>query len=324
MIGITAIKPYFEGKRTALEDLIANAELTEEASTYFEASGIEAIRQSKESGFALALGAAEQLLADEQIDPERIDLVIYIRGRIPDQLVSSEATRLQHALGATKAMVLSVCDLGCADSTMALKMAVDYLTANRSARQALVCYGHRNPESCRFRYPVTVQGDGGIACLLSKGNGHALLDFAFDFNGAYWDLFKIEYEGRRKESLREECRDLRAYGFELAVESRMKFQQCNQKLLDRHRLSYGDIDHILMQNISARAFEVYSQFLNHPISPVCRQNLSEYGHLGCADILLNLHLGLESGLFSTGQKLLIMNNSPVAAWTTLLLQVQST
>jgi 3-oxoacyl-[acyl-carrier-protein] synthase III len=322
MVGLKAIKTYFAGRRVRVTDLDGYQELPAAGVEYYAQSGIDTVyAAAPRTGYELALGAAEQLLADGQIEADQIDLILYIRGRIPDQLVASEAMRLKHELGATSAQALAISDLGCADSSVALKLALDHHAANRAARHVLICYGHRNPEGCRFRFPVTVQGDGGFACLVSKSAGCRVLDLQLESNGAYWDLFKIDYQGKTKEQMREVCRDLRAYGFELAVESRMRFERLNQKLLQRHGLTYQDIKHVLLQNISQRAYVVYEDVIQHPISPVCRQNLAQYGHLGCADVFLNLQSGLESGLFRPGERVLVMNNSPVAAWTSFLIEI---
>lgn len=321
-IGIKAIKPFFGGKRVRVRELEGFAQLPPAGIEYYDQCGIDTVHvASSHTSYSLALGAAEQLLADEQIDAAEIDLIIFIKGRVPDQLVSSEATHLKHELGATAAHTIAVSDLGCSDSTVALKLAWDHLVANRAARHVLICYGHRNPEGCRFRFPVTVQGDGGFACLVSRTDRCRLVDQQMESNGAYWDLFKIDYQGKRKDEMREECRDLRAYGFELAVESQMRFNRMNQKLLGRQGIAYKDVPHVLLQNISQRAFTVYGDLIQGTISPVCAQNLARYGHLGCADVFLNLQLGLEAGVFRPGDRVLLMNNSPVAMWTTFLLQI---
>lgn len=321
-VGLRAIRSFFSGKRLRVKDLDGFRQLPAAAVEYYSQAGIDTIQVAAgQTSYSLALGAAEQLLADEQIEADQIDLILYIKGRVPDLLVASEATRLKHDLGAKSAHTLAISDLGCADSSVALKLALDHHAANRGTRHVLICYGHRNPEGCRFRYPVTVQGDGGFACLVSKSPKCRVVDLQMESNGAYWDLFKIDFLGKPKDELREECRDLRAYGFELAVESRMRFEKINQRLLQRNGLTPADVSHVLLQNISQRAYVVYEDVVGRAISPVCAQNLAQYGHLGCADVFLNLQAGLESGLFRAGERVLIMNNSPVAAWTSFLVEI---
>lgn len=324
-VGITAIAPFFAGRSVALRDLPGYAALSPAAVEYYDQCGIGTVQVADDhTSYSLARGAAERVLADAGIAASDLALLIFIKGRVPDQLVASEATRLQHDLGASAAQVMAVSDLGCADSTVALKLAWDHLLANRGSRHVLICYGHRNPEGCRFREPVTVQGDGGFACVVSKGGGGCrLLDYAAESNGAFWDLFKIDYEGKLRSELREECRSLRAYGFQLAVESQSRFDKLNRALLARHGLAYPGIQHVLLQNISTRAYLVYADLVEGEISPVCGQNLTRHGHLGCADVFLNLQLGLESGVIRGGDRVLVMNNSPAAVWTTVLLQVAS-
>lgn len=60
----------------------------------------------------------------------------------------------------------------------------------------------------------------------------------------------------------------------------------------------------LMQNMTASAYQFYESLLDLPIHPVCRKNLRRYGHLGAMD--------------GEGDHVLVLNNSPVAAWAVSL------
>lgn len=52
-----------------------------------------------------------------------------------------------------------------------------------------------------------------------------------------------------------------------------------------------------------------------------RSNIRSYGHLGPADVLLNLRTGLDTGEFGPGETVLVMNNSPAAAWSSALVRL---
>jgi 3-oxoacyl-[acyl-carrier-protein] synthase-3 len=69
------------------------------------------------------------------------------------------------------------------------------------------------------------------------------------------------------------------------------------------------------------AFRFYEDLLKIKFAPVCYDNLKNYGHLGPMDIMLNLGSGIESGLFKKGELILLMDNSPVAAWGSILVQI---
>jgi 3-oxoacyl-[acyl-carrier-protein] synthase-3 len=259
-------------------------------------------------------------LQQNDLKGQDIDLLIFIQCRLPEYFMSSLGARLQHDIGASRAMILSLSDLGCTDMSMALKMAKDYLTANPSAEKVLISYGNKPYSPSRYRFPVTIYGDGGIAVLVTRTGKNKIIDVDIKTAGKYWDLFKVDFLDRTFKDYKEECTSLRKYGFELAIESKIRFLEMNTGLLQRNGLSRGDIQHYIMQNISVRAYEFYETAFDVKLSPVCRFNLRKYGHLGPADIMLNYQAGLNKGLINTGDRVLIMNNSPVASWSAILIE----
>jgi 3-oxoacyl-[acyl-carrier-protein] synthase III len=322
MIGIKAIKPYIVGEKVSTRDLPEASALQGPELEYFRNCGIESIVDSGSiSSFDLARGASEQLLQETGVEPDKIDVIIYIKSRTPDYLISSEATRLKHAIKAERAITFGLTDLGCADISMALKLSRDFLLANRRYNNILIAYGNKQFSSSRFRYPVNILGDGGIAVLIGRTEENKIIDIQLDANGSYWDLFRLNYRSTTSDNYKEECSDVRKYGFELAIESKNRFDELNKNILASSGLSKADIDYYLLQNISARAYDYYESAFGIKISPVCRMNLTQYGHLGSADIMLNYHTGVSSGIFQKGSRILIMNNSPVAAWSSMLVEV---
>ncbi|TXC81939.1 3-oxoacyl-[acyl-carrier-protein] synthase III C-terminal domain-containing protein [Luteibaculum oceani] len=322
MIGIKSIQSFTPGTPIAVHESNEFKNLNAVEREYFETVGIDTVYDSGNlQSYDLAKGASEQLLEQNGLEGKDLDFIIYIQSRTPEHFISSEATRLQHDLGANSAMAFAISNLGCADSSMAIKLAMDLLKANKKAKNVLICYGNKLYSNYRFRYPVTVMGDGGIAALIGRTENNQILDIQMQSNGAYWDLFKMEYRGKKDEEFKETCSNLRKYGFELAIESKNRFQELNQKVLDHNGLTSSEIDHYMLQNISSRAYEYYEQAFDIKLSPICQMNLSKYGHLGSGDVFLNFKTGVDSGLFQEGQNVLIMNNSPAAAWSTVLLEI---
>ena len=322
MTGIQSIKTYTPGTPVSIHNLQEKGTLSESELAYFTTCGINTIYDSGDiTSYELAKGACEKLLQETGTEASSIDLIIYIQSRMPEQFISSEATRLQYDIKANNALSFAISNLGCADSSMALKLAKDFLVANRKANNVLICYGNKLFSNYRFRYPVTIMGDGGVAALISKTDDHVITDMHIETNGHYWDLFKLEYRDKSFDQYKEECSDIRKYGFELAIESKNRFKQINESILKRNGLAMTDINHFMLQNISSGAYEYYQSAFDISISPICSVNLTQYGHLGAGDIFLNYQTGMESGIFQKGEKVLIMNNSPVAAWSTLLMEV---
>lgn len=160
-----------------------------------------------------------------------------------------------------------------------------------------------------------------MALTVSRDSTFRIVDMCIETNGAYWDLFKVDYRQSDAKGWEEVCRDRPTYTFSLAIESRNRFRRLNIDLLRRNGLDLSDIDHFVMQNISIGAFEFYEQCLEIHFARSCRTNLRRFGHLGSMDIIINLHTGLLSGEFSSGDRVLVMNNSPVAAWSSMLILV---
>ncbi|MGO4287987.1 3-oxoacyl-[acyl-carrier-protein] synthase III C-terminal domain-containing protein [Chitinophaga sp. RAB17] len=322
MIGIQSIKTYTPGTPVSIHSLQEKATFDENELSYFSTCGIDTVYDSGNiSSYELAKGATEKLLQETGTAAADIDMIIYVQSRMPEHFISSEATRLQHEIKADNALSFAITNLGCADSSMALKLAKDFLVANRKANHVLICYGNKLFSQYRFRNPVTIMGDGGVAALISKTADHKIADISIQTNGKYWDLFKLEYKNKSADQYKEACSDTRKYGFELAIESKNRFKEINDALLKSNQLVKEDIHHFLLQNISSRAYEYYQSAFDIRISPICAINLAQYGHLGAGDIFLNYQTGTESGIFQKGEKVLIMNNSPVAAWSSILIEV---
>lgn len=322
MIGIKDIATFFPVSTLSAADLPGGTALSADERAYFSTVGIEQVRVAEQdNGYALGKNAAMQLLEKNNIEGDDIQLIINIQSRLPEYFMSSSSAKLQSELHATNALVLAISDLGCTDMSMALKLAKDFLTANDAAEHVLICYGNKPYSPSRYRFPVTIYGDGGIAVLVGRTERNRIIDVDIRTEGKYWDLFKVEYLGKTFEQYQEVCTNHRRYSFELAIESKMRFAGLNNDILEKNELERADISHYILQNISLRAYEFYETAFGVKLSPVCKHNLQQYGHLGPADVMLNYKAGIESGLFRAGEKVLIMNNSPVASWSTILIEV---
>jgi len=322
MMGIKDIVSYFEGDRIAVSDLLERAALEPAERQYFGATGIETVYHANGAdGYHLARSAAQKLMERNKVSGQDIDLIIYIQNRLPPYLMSSSTARLQHDLGAVNAVGFSLADLGCTDMSMALQLAHDFLAGHSEAGLVLICYGNSPYTPSRFRYPVTINGDGAVALFVSRTADNRVVDINIKMKGAYWDLFKVDCGDRTYAAYKEECSSQRKYGFELAIESRLQVQALNEKALSKSGLVKEEVAHHLLQNLTLRSFEVYENAFEISIANVCRYNLRRYGHLGPADIMLNYQAGLETGLFQKGEYVLLMNNSPVASWSNILIEV---
>jgi len=271
------------------------------------------------SAHELTSRAARAALARAGLTADDVDVMVHVPGRVPEAFMQSELTRLQAEIGARHALALSVGELGCASSSSALAVLDALLNSDPAHVVALLTMAALTPTPYRYRRPVTLNGDGGMAVIVkANGTGFALRDMIQVTNGKYWNLFSVEYLNEPPGSWREKCRDEKQYAYALGMESIGVTRKLVDDLLSRNGAAIEDLGHVVMQNLSRSSFEFYEQVLGRPISPVCATNLASYGHLGPLDVFLNLH-SLDQ-LCSPGTFVLVVNNSPVAAWTALLFE----
>lgn len=321
MTGIASIGLSLDGTPARITDLPEHAALDEPARHVYRSLGIDTVLVDDADAAEVAARAATVALEGAGIAPGDVDALVTVQGRVPELLMASEATRIQAAIGATKATTFSVADLGCVSINSAFLVARALLDSNPSWSNVLLAHGSKPPSPRRFRYPVTVNGDGGVAVVIARDAAPRILDVTIETNGEYWDLYRVDFKDKPHRDWVEECKSLKTYSFKLAIESRNRFAALNEAVLARAGKTLADVDHFVMQNLSAGAFRFYEEFFGIEFAKACKVNLARYGHLGSMDVPLNLNTGMETGEFAAGDIVLVMNNSPVAAWSTMLVEV---
>jgi 3-oxoacyl-[acyl-carrier-protein] synthase-3 len=126
----------------------------------------------------LSVRAAESLLADADIDPESIDVVMYYGSMWKDYAVWQAAPWIAHRIGATRAYAVEYDNVSCG-TPVALRIARDMLLAEDELRRILVVAACRESylldygnERSRFMFNF---GDGAVAGLLEKDGGRNAL-----------------------------------------------------------------------------------------------------------------------------------------------------
>lgn len=323
MIALAASAWYLPDTSVAVAELPELAALSDAERATCAALGIDRVPADDTLTAAeLAARAGRRALAAAGLDADDVDVVLTVEPRAPQTLVSSEATRLQAMLGAGRAMAFSVGGLGCASLTPALLAASGLLRADPDLANVLVLHGSKPAVPGRYRHPVTVNGDSGGALLLRRRGAVRIRDILLETNGAYADLFRVEYRDEKFAGWREECTDPAAYAFRLAVETRNRLRDLVARLLARNGLTVDEIPCYLTQNLSTAAFRNWSEAIGVPIAKACFDNLARYGHLGPNDVFFNLSCARESGEF--GGRAVLLNISPAAAWSALLVTTGDT
>jgi 3-oxoacyl-[acyl-carrier-protein] synthase-3 len=265
----------------------------------------------------LAARACKELLDPAGSEP---DVLMMIGPRAPDVLLGSDACRVQ-ADCRLSSLAFTVDGLGCTGSSAAWGLARDILLADPRRESVLIAYSSLPVGVDRIRYPVTVVGDGAFAMTVVRGGRPTLRAHRVEADGRFHDLFRVNYRQAPWYEWRETCASADRYTFELAMHSRNRIGRMVDEVLDETGIGKQNIAAALMQNVTASAYQFYEKLLGLPIHPVCVGHLADYGHLGAMDVVLNLDQLISCGDVSSGDFVLVMNNSPVAAWAVTLWEI---
>jgi 3-oxoacyl-[acyl-carrier-protein] synthase-3 len=249
------------------------------------------------------------------------DVLLLVGPRAPDVLLGSDVCRVQAEAGLDVTFALTVDGLGCTGSSAAWGLARDMLLADPARRGVLIAHASRPTGLDRVRFPVTVIGDGAFAMTVVRGGRPVLRAHRLQTDGAFHDLFTVDYKQTPWYEWREECASPDRYRFELALHSKLRLGTLVEQVLADAGVAAGDVRCAVMQNVTASAYEFYESLLGLEIHRVCRDNLASYGHLGAMDVVLNLDRLLRTGELAGGDLVLVLNNSPAAAWAATLWEV---
>lgn len=318
-IGVGAIRCLLPGDRVDVAELPELRRLGDEERQFVARSGVRTVgRFDGRAAADLAAQACRELLAGQEADP---DVMILIGPRAPEVLIGSDACQVQAGSNLGRTFPFTLDGLGCAGSSAAWSLARDLLVADPARESVLITYASRPTGVDRIRFPVTVIGDGAFAMTLVRGGRPVLRAHRMQADGRFHDLFRVDYKHAPFDEWREVCRNNDVYSFQLAMESRVRLGRLVDQVLDDAGVARSDVATTLMQNVTASAYTFYERALKLPIHPVCAAHLADVGHLGAMDVVLNLDRVLRTGELDPGDLVLVLSNSPVAAWTVTLWEV---
>ncbi|MDX3229143.1 3-oxoacyl-[acyl-carrier-protein] synthase III C-terminal domain-containing protein [Streptomyces sp. ME19-01-6] len=319
-VGIGAIHCVLPEERFPVDKLPELDNLPRAEADFARGCGIRTVSRFTDEATpaGLAAQATRELLDGADREP---DVLLAVGARAPEVLLGSDSGRIATEAGLTSAFSFVLDGLGCTGSSTAWSLARDLLVADPSRHSVLITHASRPVSLDRVRYPVTVIGDGAFAMTMVLGGRPVLRAHRQETDGKFHDLFRVDYKSAPWYEWREECQSSDRYRFELALHSQQRLARLVDEVLAEAGADRAQIAATLMQNVTAPAFQFYESFLGLPIHPVCGRHLAEYGHLGAMDVVLNLDRLLATGELAPGDLVLVLNNSPVAAWAVTLWEV---
>jgi 3-oxoacyl-[acyl-carrier-protein] synthase-3 len=340
------MRSFLAGVGAALpERVVPNAELETRlggpAGWVKDLLGIEERRAAApgELGHHLGARAARAALADADLAPADVDLLVY-HTNFADYSIPGSGVLVQKALGLRPGIPAFDLRQQCAGFLYAW-MAADAYLSTGTARCALVVCGERLFSNCLLHAPVApIFGDAGAAAVLTAtAEDRGLLDvrvFA-DGAGAEFGLISSDHydvldparevppemtravEDWRRAPLARRVAQ-RWEGTVIYGNAVARMSQATREVLDGHGLKAGDVDWYLFHQASKGIVERVAHLVGLPADRVLT-NLGPYGNTSSASIPLLLADARRRGRLQPGQILLMCAFAVGYVWAVALYRV---
>jgi 3-oxoacyl-[acyl-carrier-protein] synthase-3 len=286
----------------------------------------------------MGIKAALYCLAQTDIDPQEIDVVLCTTEEWREYLLWTSGIHLAHEIGATKAWAMDI-HARCATTVGALKMAKDMMLADPEINTVLIAGGYRVSDFINFKNRRTSFmfniGAGGGAILLRKNwPGNRLLGSHMIMDGSMSKHVIIPASGTVQFPSDEAVAN-GLFFFDLVEPEAMKARlnqvsmtnwlRCVDEALrksgrkpDGSAYTRDDIDFLNMVLIKPSG---HREMLAHlGLTEEQSVYLSEIGHTGEQDAMFGIQEGLKSGRLHDGDLMAIVAAGIGYVWAASLVQ----
>ena len=310
---IAGISYLFPAGSTTVRQMALDGQL-ESTPEMLESFGFDRVHvASGESPYELALEAARKLLAENEVDPASIGLVIY--GGAPGPMAFSSArdsavgasglctsrrfmypaARLQYDLDLSNAWTFAVDQLACTTLLAAARIARS-LCLTEGIERALCVSSEFFPAEAGREAIFNCTSDAACAVLVERdGERNRLLSATTVTKGYYWDV-----DGLRDEIV--------ASYFPTA-------RHVLHQTVANAGWSPEDVDWIIPHNVSMRSWDILSGLVKLPRARLWTDNIARHGHTLAGDNFINYRDALDSGEIEPGQRILLFSYGFGAHWT---------
>ncbi|WP_217588186.1 3-oxoacyl-ACP synthase [Lentibacillus saliphilus] len=273
----------------------------------------------------MGVRAAKRAIANAEIVPADIDLVIYIGEEHKEYLLWTAGIKLQYDVGAMNAWAFDTA-LRCGTTIMALKIAKDIMTADSEVETVLLAGGYRNEDFINYNNPRTrfmfnLAAGGGAIVLQRDYSKNILLESHMMTDGAFSEDVVVTTGGTKNPITHD---TLAAGQYQLDVidppsmkkrlddKSMRNFIKCIDQALAKSGYTRASIDYVAMLHMkrSAHSYILDQLGLDHTQSIY----LEHYGHIGQIDQILSLELAEKEGKLKDGDIVVLVSAGIGYAW----------
>ncbi|UKK47510.1 ketoacyl-ACP synthase III [Prevotella sp. E9-3] len=155
----------------------------------------------------LCFAAAQKLFADNEIDREEIDLLVFI-SQTQDYRMPATSITLQHRLGLKNSCIAFDVNLGCSAFLYGMSVVFSMMQTG-NIRKALILDGETRSKvyGPRDRRSAFIFGDGGVAALVERDSKFGTTTLSMNSDGSRADLIMIKAGGYRHMSTPETLKE---------------------------------------------------------------------------------------------------------------------
>ncbi len=211
------------------------------------------------------------------------------------------ASRLQAHFELHDATVVGLTQQACTGILGLVRLMRALLITEPHLGKALCVTADRLPPGALYEATYNVLSDGAVGCTVSTAGGAFRIVAAHAITNGAMSLVSAD----------------EAVGSYLTYSHRLITE-----LLERAKLTLGDIHWVVPQNMARAAWNVLARLLRYDFERVLFPSLPEVGHLVSGDNLVNLMREQDAGRFTRGDLVLLPSAGYGLNWQCLLLEKQ--
>jgi len=301
---------YLPEKRLTNDDLAKLVETNDQ--WIVERTGIRARHIAAEGEFTsdLALNASRQALAQAQLEPTDIDMIL-VATVSPDQPMPNTACVLQHKLGAKDCMAVDI-SAACTGFVYGLSIADQFIRSG-TYKNILVVGAeilHRYV-SYRDRETCILFGDAAGACVVTRATEEQdskVYSIHLHADGSISDLFVLPAGGSAipfsKRVLDEELQYVKMKGREIFKHAVRTMSQTCDEALQANNMQPSDVSWIIPHQANSRIIEAVAKHFGIPMEKVVVE-IEDMGNTSAATVIVALDRAIRDGRVKRGQNVLL-------------------
>jgi len=256
----------------------------------------------------LAVEAVRRLLAQKELRPDDIDMII-IATVTPDMLFPSTACLVQHKLGATKLWGFDLSG-ACCGFVYALSTGAQFVHSGMHKRVVVVGADVMSSIiNYQDRATCILFGDGAGAVLLEPcGEGEGIIDYLHEIDGSGGQFLNMPAGGSLNpashETVEKKMHYVHQQGQQVFKYAVTKMGEYSVRILQKNNIPFDQVDVFIAHQANLRIINAAAERLKLSEDKVIR-NIRKYGNTTAATIPLAMQDAIDEGKMKKGSLALL-------------------